>query len=216
MSHVLARPSSRPRFRLRRRPLPYWFLAGVVALATAVLVARLVGDAAAERARWRALRPAVVLRHHLDAGDAITSDDARVRLLPSGVVPGDVLRQVPEGAVAAVELDAGELLVERRLLGHGPSEVAARLPRGTRAIAVPGAGVLPLDIGDHVDVLATFDPETSPGDAPTFAVARDAVVVHVGEDAVTVAVATASAPKVAYALAAGAVTLVLSGITGTN
>ena len=211
MSHVLARPSSRPRFRLRRRPLPYWFLAGVVAFATAVLVARLVGDAAAERARWGSLRPAVVLRHHAAAGDVITAGDAVVRMLPAGVVPRDVLRRLPADAVAAVELNPGEMLVDRRLLGHGPSEVAARLPRGTRAIAVPGAGALPLDIGDHVDVLATFDPETSPGDAPTFTVARNAAVVHVGEDAVTIAVSTTSAPKVAYALAVGAVTLVLSG-----
>ena len=70
---------------------------------------------------------------------------------------------------------------------------------------------MPLDIGDHVDVLATFDPKTSTGDEPTFPVARDAIVVHVGHDAVTIAVRTASAPKVAYALVAGAVTLVLSG-----
>jgi hypothetical protein len=35
--------------------------------------------------------------------------------------------------------------------------------------------------------------------------------VHVGRDAVTVAVREASAPKVAYAVAAGAVTLALSG-----
>jgi Flp pilus assembly protein CpaB len=210
MSDVLARPSSRPRIRLRRRPLPYWVVAGAVAMATGLLVARLVGDAASERARWGSLRPAVVLRHHVAAGDPITTGDASIRMLPSAVVPRGVLRHLPDSAVAAVELDTGELLLDRRLLGHGPSAVAARLPRGTRAIAVPGAGALPLDIGDHVDVLATFDPETSPGDTPTFTVARDATVVHVGHDAVTIAVATASAPKVAYALAAGAVTLVLS------
>src|SRR5437868_11998600 len=115
MSHVLARPSSRPRLRLRRRPLPYWFLAGVVALATAALVARLVGDAAAERARWGTLRPAVVLRHGVAAGDPITVGDARVRMLPAGVVPRDALRRLPAAAVAAVELGGGELLVERRL-----------------------------------------------------------------------------------------------------
>jgi hypothetical protein len=66
-------------------------------------------------------------------------------------------------------------------------------------------------VGDHVDVLATFD-ETAAGDgAPTFAVALDAVVVHVGHDAVTVAVTERAAPRVAYALAAGAVVLVLNG-----
>lgn len=211
MSHVLARPASRPRIRLRRRPLPYWFLAGIVALATAALMARLVGDAAAERARWGSLRPAVVLRRDIGAGDEITAREAAVRMLPAGVVPRDALRRLPGKAVAAVELTAGEFLVERRLAGHGPSRVAARLPRGTRAIAVPGAGALPLVIGDRVDVLATFDPKTSAGDAPTFAVAQDATVVDVGRDAVTIAVGTASASKVAYALVAGAVTLVLSG-----
>lgn len=210
MSHVLARPASRPRIRFRRRPLPYWFVAGVVALATAALVARLVGDAAAERSRWGTLRPAVVLEHHVDAGEVITPSAAGVRMLPSGVVPDGALRRLPVGATAAVELNAGELLVEHRLLGHGPSAVAARLPRGTRAIAIPEAGALPVSVGDHVDVLATFDPETSPGDAPTITVARDAVVVHVGHDAITIAVTTASAPKVTYALVAGAVTLVLT------
>jgi Flp pilus assembly protein CpaB len=211
MSQVLARPASRPRFRLRRRPLPYWLLCAVVALATGGLVARLVGDAAAERARWGSLRPTVVLRHTVAAGEPIVAGDARVRMLPAGVVPGHALRRLPVGAVAAVELGAGEVLVDRRLLGHGPSAIAARLPRGTRAIAIPEAGALPLHIGDRVDVLATFDPETSPDDAPTFTVARAATVVHVGHDAVTIAVTTTAAPKVAYALAAGAVTLVLSG-----
>jgi hypothetical protein len=80
-------------------------------------------------------------------------------------------------------------------------------------VAVPTGSGLPLRVGDRVDVLATFDPGVSGDGEPTFAVARGAVVVHVGKEAVTVAVAEAAAPKVAYALAAGTVTLVLSGTT---
>ena len=212
MSHVLARPSSRPlHLRLRRRPLPYWLLATAVALATAALVGHLVGDAARERARWARLQPTVVVKHHVPAGQRLTGRDVTVRMLPSAAVPAGALRTLPSGAVAATELAAGEALAGHRLLGRGPSVVAARLPRGTRGIAVPGANGLPLRVGDHVDVLATFEQEEAAGGAPTFAVARDAIVIHVGHDAVTVAVAASSSAKVAYALAAGAVTLVLSG-----
>ena len=212
MSQVLARPSARPvHFRLRRRPLPYWLLATAVALATAALVGHLVGDAARERARWGELRPTVVVRHRVSAGQRLTPGDVTVRMLPAVAVPASSLRALPSDAIAATELAAGEALGARRLLGRGPSAVTARLPRGTRGIAVPGANGLPLRLGDHVDVLATFDAEQAAGEEPTFAVARNAVVVHVGHDVVTVAVATASAARVAYALAAGAVTLVLTG-----
>jgi Flp pilus assembly protein CpaB len=210
MTQVLARPSTRPIVRIRRRPLPYWFLAGVVALATAALVGRLVGDAAAERARWGQLDPVVTMRHHVAAGEPLTERDVHVRMLPGVVAGRGSLRALPAGAVAAVDLGAGEIVMARRLLGRGPSAIAARLPRGTRGIAIPGTAALPLHIGDRVDVLATFDPEDAGGLQPTFAVARDAIVVHVGDDAVTVAVGARSAPQVAYALTAGAVTLVLS------
>jgi hypothetical protein len=76
---------------------------------------------------------------------------------------------------------------------------------------VPTGSGLPLEVGDRVDVLATFDPGVAGDGTPTFAVATGAVVVHVGRDAATVAVSQAAAPRVAYALAAGTVTLVLSG-----
>jgi Flp pilus assembly protein CpaB len=212
MSHVLARPSLRPvHFRLRRRIVPYWCVAIGVAVATAALVGHLVGDAAHERARWGRLRPTVVVRHHVPAGERLTADDLTVRMLPVAAVPSGALRALPVGAIAATELETGEPLVARRLLGRGPSAVAARLPSGTRGIAVPGADGLPLRVGDHVDVLATFEPDSAPTDAPTFAVARGATVIHVGQEVVTIAVVASSAARVAYALAAGAVTLVLSG-----
>jgi hypothetical protein len=63
----------------------------------------------------------------------------------------------------------------------------------------------PVEPGDRVDVLVTV------GDAPTVTVASRAVVVDVTEDAVTVAVPTDRAPRVAFGAVAGAVTLALRG-----
>lgn len=198
--------------RLRlRRPVPYWLLAGALALATASLVGRLVADAEAERARWGRLVPTVVALVDVPGGDPIRASDVAVRHLPVAVVPAGALRALPSGAVAAVDLHRGEAVVAARLAGTGSSVVAARLPAGTRGVAVPAGAGLPLEVGDRVDVLATFDPDLADEGEPTFAVARRAVVVHVGDDAVTVAVDDDAAARVVYALAAGAVALVLSG-----
>ena len=37
--------------------------------------------------------------------------------------------------------------------------VAARLPAGTRGVSIPTGNGLPVELGDRVDVLATFDPK---------------------------------------------------------
>lgn len=196
--------------RLRhRRRVPYWLVAGLIALATALLVGRLVSAAAAERARWGEVRTTVVTTRAVAAGTGLRGHVAE-RRLPAAMVPRGALAAVPDGAVAAVDLAAGEVVVEARLAGAGRSTVAARLPGGTRGVAVPTGNGLPVELGDRVDVLATFDPKDAGAD-PTVTVARDALVIAVGKDAVTVAVSTAAAPRVAYALATGTVTLVLSG-----
>ena len=84
--------------------------------------------------------------------------------------------------------------------------VAALLPEGHRAVAVPvdGAG-LDLRVGDAVDVLATFEAE------PTVVVAEGLPVVAIRDEAVTVAVPAKGAADLAYAVARAAVTLALSG-----
>jgi Flp pilus assembly protein CpaB len=78
-------------------------------------------------------------------------------------------------------------------------------------VAVPAGGAsAPVRTGDVVDVLATFDAASSiTGDA-TSAVATGALVVDVGDDAVTVAVAPDEARRVASAVAHGLVTLALA------
>jgi hypothetical protein len=85
------------------------------------------------------------------------------------------------------------------------------VPPGHRAVAVPNDEHMPVvRVGDRVDVLATFDVEG--GDTePSVAVAAGAEVLMVTARALTLAVATSDAPRVAFALARGAVTVALRG-----
>lgn len=201
------RPAAHRRWRLRR-PLPYWAVAVLLAVATAALVAEVAGGAAEAAAQWSPGPPVLVVRTPVAAGEAVTAADVDARRLPAAVVPDGALRVLPDDATAAVRLHRGEVLLTDRVRGASP--VSVRLPPGARGIAVPNDTALPVRVGDRVDVLATFGADTSTT-PPTFAVARSALIVHVAADAVTVAVHEAAAPKVAYAVAAGAVTLALSG-----
>src|SRR5436305_10241648 len=100
--------------RLRhRRRVPYWLVAGCLALATAVLVGRLVGAAAAERARWGDVRSTVVTTGAVAAGMGLRGHVAE-RRLPVAAIPRGALVAVPDGAVAAVDLAPGEVVIEAR------------------------------------------------------------------------------------------------------
>ena len=201
----LSRPARRARFRPRRllrRPIPWWVAAVALTIVTTVTVGRATAEATAERARWGDERTVVVALEDHDPGDRLR---AEVRAMPAAVVPDGALREVPPGATAVTSLAAGEIVLARRVAPDGLSIVAARLPEGTRGVAVPhGIAPLPVEVGDAVDVLASFESET-------ITVATDALVVDVGEDAVTVAVDEDDAAGVAYAVTAGVVTLALSG-----
>ena len=201
------RPPLRARPRLPRR-LPYWVVAVAVSLATAALVGRLVDDAARARASWGATRTVLVATGDIAAGEPVSAGHVARRELPLVAVPPGAVAALPPGAVAVDGLHRGEVLLRGRLVRGGASPAAARLPAGTRGVAVPAADGLPVAVGDLVDVLATFD--GADGGEPTFAVARAALVVHVGDRTATVAVGAEEAPRVAYALAAGVVTLTLS------
>jgi Flp pilus assembly protein CpaB len=199
------------RFLVRRlrRPVPFWLVTTLMALVSALVVGRLVGDASAAKARFGALVPAVVVTGDVDAGTTLDGADVELRSLPAALVPDGAVRSLPDGAVALVDLVAGEPLVAARLAPAGTSAVAARLPVGTRGIAVPAEGVPPLERGDRVDVVATLG-DGSAGQ-PTVTAARGALVVDVGAEAVTVAVDAGDVNQVAFALTAGVVTLALSG-----
>ncbi len=140
------------------------------------------------------------------------------RALPVAVVPGDALVEAPVGRVALVALFPGEPVLADRVAPDGLRGVAALLPPGTRALTVPtGPGSPPVVEGDVVDVLVTVDPgggDPGGGDPgggdPTFPLVELAPVVAVGEAGTTIAVPTVDAARVAFALAAGRVTLALA------
>jgi len=181
-----------------------------LALVSALVVTRLVGRAEAGAARFGDLRPAAVARTTLPAGSTVGPGDTEVRRLPASLLPPGAVTEPPEGAVVASTVHAGEVVLSARLAPGDRSALAAALPPATRALAVPtGPAALPLEGGDVVDVLATFDPDLADGGDPTVAVARGGVVVDVSAEAAVVAVTTEQAPRVAFAVSAGAVALAL-------
>lgn len=203
------RPPLRGRPKRLPRRLPYWVAALVVSLTTAAVVGQLVGGAQRAQARWGATTTVLVAAGDVAAGAPVEPRHVRRRTLPQVAVPPGAASVLPADAVAVHGLHRGEVLLERRVVRGGASAAAARLPSGTRGIAVPAGDGLPVAVGDRVDVLATFD--GTDGGEPTFPVAEQGLVVHVGDRSVTVAVRAVDTPRVAYALAAGVVTLALSG-----
>ena len=132
------------------------------------------------------------------AGSALAAADVRTAHLPAAALPDAPLERRPVGLTARVDLVPGEVLLAARL---GPRGLAALLPTGGRALAVPrAAGTPPLEPGQRVDLLAGGG-----------AVVTAASVLAVDDSGTTVAVPEASAGVVAGAIAAGAVTLSLAG-----
>jgi len=199
---------------LSRSPLTYWVAVGGLALVTMSLISGLLGRARSEAARYGSARSVLVATHDIGVGNEVKAGDVEMRSLPSGLVPPEAVGDVAQarGRVAVVPVFDGEVVVRRQLAPWGLSGAAALLPPGKRGISVAaGPAAARLSKGDTVDVLATFDP-ASGGDAkePTFPVAVGASVIDAGAEAVTIAVDPEEAKRVAFAIAHGAVTVVLS------
>lgn len=203
--------------RLRRSPIVWWAAVALLSVATGTTLLR--GTRAAEEAaaRWGARRSVVVATTALDPGHVIGPGDVRAIEYPEILLPEATLAADPVGATVLVPVAGGAPVLASHLSTTGRRGIAALLPEGTVAIAVPEAAGLALRVGDRVDALATFDPESAGARDPTFAVARAALVIDIGGDrdqgdrAVTLAVAEGEAPRVAFALVHGVVTLVLVG-----
>lgn len=207
--------------RALARPAVRRALVALLAAATAVTVISLIEAADAARSRWGDTRPVVVATRDLAPGDVVDAAAVTVRDLPSGLVTDAALASVGPGAVVRHPIVAGEPVVARRLAPDGLTGVAALVPSGQRAVAVPlgPAGGPPLVVGDRVDVIAVLppgagsgegDPEASGGE-PAFALAEHALVVDVTDGAVTVAVPRDDVPRVAWALGLGSLVLSLVG-----
>ena len=191
------------RLRMRRRPLVYWLLTGALALVTGLIVSNAVAGAREVRADYGTARAVVVAARDIPAGATIEPSDLEVEQRPIAVVPAGALTEPPIGQVATATIVAGEPLVESRVAGHG------MIRAGDVGIAVPvDPGTLRLAVGDHVEVLATFDPDSIDGN-PSIVVAPRALVVDVGDAAVTLSMPQADGERVAFALSTAAVTVVL-------
>ena len=205
------RPAPLVLARLRRRPVLWWLAALVLSGATAHVVGGAVARAEAGAASYGTTHAVLVTTRPVEAGSRLDPGVADVREVPVGFVPDGSVGAEALGSRVRATLHAGEVVHGDRLAPAGLSVVAARLPPGTRGLAVPtDAAALPLEVGDLVDVLATLAELGDVGTAgPTATVAAGALVVDVEEGAVTVAVPEDDAARVTYAISTGIVTLAL-------
>lgn len=198
--------------RLARSPLAYWVAVVALAAFTASTIAGQVNRAGVQQVQYGALRPVVTAARAVEVGSTVRASDLVVRAMPAAFLPAGAVTATDDavGRTALVPLFQGSPVMAGQLAPDGLEGVAALLPPGGRAVAVPtGPASVALRRGDRVDVLATFDPPPA-GQDPTFPVAEAALVVDVGPEAVAVAVDAREAVRVAYAVAAGVVTLVLT------
>lgn len=211
---------------VRRSSLMWWTLTAVLALVTALVVGTSVRRTSAAAERLGASRAVWVVRAPVAGGDVFRGSDVSLVARPRGLVPVGALdaSASPIGEATRVDVVVGEIVLTGRLAGHGAHGVAAMVPPGYRAVAVPNDEATPrVATGDRVDVLATFDvgdglsaARDGPATAPSFAVASNAEVLAVSPRAITLAVESADAPRVAFALAKAAVTLALRGPTAAS
>ena len=201
--------------RARRAAAAWWVVAAVVA---GLSGARLVdaGRAAADaRAEWGETVTVAVVARDLRAGHVVAATDISVEPRPRAVVPEGALAGDAVGRTVVTPIFGGEVVVAERLAPDGLTGVAALLPAGHRAVAVPVDGALgaaspAVRVGDRVDILATFDVGDE-GEAPAGTVAEAVTVVAVDDATVTVAVRRDDAPRVAFAAARGTVALAIVG-----
>jgi Flp pilus assembly protein CpaB len=206
---VPSRPGLPLALALRRRPRLRWALAAAAAAVLGLLVAGAVNRAERARAAWGRTQTVLVATHDLAAGLELEAGDTEARTVPVAAAPRGAVTSAPAGRVVRLPVLGGEVLVRGRLAGTGVTGVAALLPHGTRAVAIPTepGTAPPLRVGQRVDVVAVA--AGSDGAVPGFVLARAAPVVDVREQAASVAVDPDAVPRIAVALAEGAVSLAL-------
>lgn len=191
MSHP-SRPRSGLRLRLRARR--HWPATALVAAALGVLAAVTVTNAEQTADRYGPRQRVPLARHDLRPGEQIQPDDLDWRELPSLALPNGIVPD-PSGRTVTQPILAGEPVVPARVAPDGLQGPHALVPPGARAIAVPvDPPLATLRVGDRVDLVALGR-----------WVAREAVVVHIGDEAIVVAVGEQEVPAVARGVLDGSV-----------
>jgi Flp pilus assembly protein CpaB len=190
----------RIRLLFARRPWLYWAVVGMVCVVVTMAVTGMVRHATAPARSLGGLVRVPVAARPLAMGAVVGGDDVSWRRLPAGVLPEGLVERSPVGRTVVVPVVGGEVLLASKFAPAGLSGVAALLPAGARALAVPVvAGNPSVQRGDRVDLLAEAQ-----------VIAADAVVLDVSDEVVTIAVVADEAPHVAQALSTGVVTLSLA------
>lgn len=189
----------------------------LLAVVAGAVTASTVQRAEEVRTGYGERRTVPVATSDLPVGAAVGDDDIRWVELPIVAIPDDVSDD-PVGRVVSEPILRDEVVARRRLGGAGVDGPAAIVPVGGRALAVPLDATTPtLSVGDRVDAYSPTEVVGS-GSATDMAraaasgarrIARDARVLAVDDQAVTIAVAGTEAPAVARAVLDGAVVLAL-------
>ena len=200
--------------RLRYHPATRWITGGIVVVVAFAVTEHRASTAAQARQRWGDTRTVAVARHRIVIGSTIDPASIETQSWPAALVPEGALESAPDGRVAIATIEAGEAVLRARVAPDGLEGIAALVPDGWRALAVPVAPtVIALRVGDRVDLIAGFDVTGTTADrSPSLTVARDAIVVAVDEKRVTVAVSGDDAERVAFAIVAGTVVPALRAI----
>jgi Flp pilus assembly protein CpaB len=212
------------------RAVLLWLGAVLVAAVTAALVAT---DLAALHRRARSLgspRPVAVAERDLPLGSTIDRTDVKARSVHRSQLPSGALSpREAEGRVVAVPVVRGAFVVDGNIAPRRRTGLNGAIPPGMRALRIVARDALRPPVGSAVDVLVTFESSdaAAASGAPTVTAARGVLVlgtddapaaVETGEPApdgqssalgVTLLVAEEDAPRLAFAAAAGVVTLAL-------
>jgi Flp pilus assembly protein CpaB len=210
------------------RAVLFWVGAVVVAVVTAATVAT---DLAALHRRAQDLGPSRAVAtavHDLPVGTTIGDDDIRVRSVHRSQLPADATSPTSaRGRVVAVPVLRGAFVIDGNLSPRRRTGLNGAIPAGMRALRLVVRDALRPPVASAVDVLVTFEPGTSEasGTAPTVVAARGVLVLGTddaparfetgttersgGGLGVTLLVSEDDAPRLAYAAAAGVVTLAL-------
>src|SRR2546423_14658129 len=145
--------------RWARTPFVFWLITCTIGATTGLVVSHSLAVARTAARRYGRMRPVVVALRTAEPGDTLGTGDVGTIDMPRAFVPPGALRpgSEPGGRPVVVALFPGEIILDAHLAGPGAHGLAALLPRGRRAVAVPLArGGARLRKGGRVDGPAAF------------------------------------------------------------
>jgi Flp pilus assembly protein CpaB len=205
-----------------------WTAAAVVAVVTATTVLGLLASLRHQDEAYGALHAVAIARRDLPVGTRVTAADVASRRIRGESPERDALTEDRAvGRVVRIPLVRDATITARHLTRARRAGLSGVIPSGRRAVRLVIEHGLRPAVGDLVDVLATFDPQTLGDDGdPTIVVAPAVTVLAVdaagdGGDsvAVTVLVTPRQSTRLAFATAAGTLGLALAppeAATGTG